>query len=155
MMEMQKAGFAVRDLTVRYADGNAHMTALSLVSADFPVEGVTAIIGESGSGKSTLGQALFGARPAGAEMTGRILFDGVDITALGQDVLRSRYWGKRWGIVPQLPRAALSPVHRIGRQIADVRRGAGRPAWDEAAYAALLERFGFDDPQRVLRSYPH
>ena len=155
MMEMQKAGFAVRDLTVRYADGNAHMTALCLVSADFPVGGVTAIIGESGSGKSTLGQALFGALPTGAEMTGRILFDGVDIAALGQEVLRSQYWGKRWGIVPQLPRAALSPVHRIGRQIKDVRSGAGRPAWGNAAYVALLERFGFDDPQRVLHSYPH
>ena len=103
MMEMQKAGFAVRDLTVRYADGNAHMTALCLVSADFPVGGVTAIIGESGSGKSTLGQALFGALPTGAEMTGRILFDGVDIAALGQEVLRSQYWGKCWGCRTSCP----------------------------------------------------
>ena len=148
-------GFAVRDLTVRYADGNTHMTALSHVRIDFPVGGVTAIIGESGSGKSTLGQALFGALPQGAKITGQILFDGVDVTALGQNVLRSRYWGKRWGIVPQLPRAALSPVHRIERQLADVRRGAGRSAWEAAQYEELLARFGFDDPQRVLRSYPH
>ena len=148
-------GFAVRDLTVRYADGNTHMTALSHVRIDFPVGGVTAIIGESGSGKSTLGQALFGALPQGAKITGQILFDGVDVTALGQNVLRSRYWGKRWGIVPQLPRAALSPMHRIERQLADVRRGAGRSAWEAAQYEELLARFGFDDPQRVLRSYPH
>ena len=152
---MQKKGFSVRDLTVRYADGNAHMTALADVSTDFPVGGVTAIIGESGSGKSTLGQALFGALPTGTEITGRILFDGVNVTALSQEVLRSQYWGKRWGIVPQLPRAALSPVHRIERQMADVRRGAGRPAWDTAQYEALLARFCFDDPMRVLRSYPH
>ena len=152
---MQKKGFSVRDLTVRYADGNAHMAALADVSADFPVGGVTAIIGESGSGKSTLGQALFGALPTGTEITGRILFDGVNVTALSQEVLRSQYWGKRWGLVPQLPRAALSPVHRIERQMADVRRGAGRPAWDTAQYEALLARFGFDDPMRVLRSYPH
>ena len=86
---MQKKGFSVHDLTVHYADGNAHMTALADVSADFPVGGVTAIIGESGSGKSTLGQALFGALPTGTEITGRILFDGVNVTALSQEVLRS------------------------------------------------------------------
>jgi len=155
MTDMQRQGFAVRDLTVRYVDGNAGMTALDHVSAGFPAGGVTAIIGESGSGKSTLGQALFGALPAGAEITGQVVFDGVDVTALGQEELRRHYWGKRWGIVPQLPRAALSPVHRIERQMADVRRGVGRPTWDTAQYEALLARFGFDDPMRVLRSYPH
>ena len=152
---MQEKGFAVRDLTVRYADGHAHMAALDHVSVDLPVGGVTAIIGESGSGKSTLGQVLFGALPPDAAVEGQVLFDGADVTALGRKELCSQYWGKRWGIVPQLPRAALSPVHRIVRQIADVRRGAGRSAWTAAQYEALLARFGFDDPARVLASYPH
>lgn len=146
-------GFAVHDLSVRYA-GEAH-AALDHVDVSFPAGGVAAIIGESGSGKSTLGQALFGALPEGAAVTGRILFGDVDVTACTREELRRDYWGKQWGIVPQLPRAALSPVHRIGRQLADVRRGAGRAPWEAAQYAALLARFGFDDPQRVLHSYPH
>jgi len=154
-MRGQQHAFAVHGLTVRYSDGAGGISALDHVDAVFPAGGVTAIIGESGSGKSTLGQALFGALPPGAAVEGQVLFGAADVTALGQEELRRRYWGKQWGIVPQLPRAALSPVHRIGRQMADVRRGAGRPAWDEAQYAALLARFGFDDPQRVLRSYPH
>ena len=146
-------GFAVHDLSIRYA-GEAH-AALDHVDVSFPAGGVAAIIGESGSGKSTLGQALFGALPEGAAVTGRILFGDVDVTACTREELRRDYWGKQWGIVPQLPRAALSPVHRIGRQLADVRRGAGRAPWEVAQYAALLARFGFDDPQRVLHSYPH
>lgn len=150
---MEQHTFAVHGLTVRYAGAEA--PAVDHADAVFPAGRVTAIIGESGSGKSTLGQALFGALPAGAAVHGQVLFGAADVTALGQEELRSRYWGKCWGIVPQLPREALSPVHRIGRQMADVRRGAGQPAWDEAQYAALLARFGFDDPQRVLRSYPH
>ena len=149
---MEQHTFAVHGLTVRYAGAEA--PAVDHADAVFPAGRVTAIIGESGSGKSTLGQALFGALPAGAAVHGQVLFGAADVTALGQEELRSKYWGKRWGIVPQLPREALSPVHRIGRQMADVRRGAGQPAWDEAQYAALLARFGFDDPQRVLRSYP-
>ena len=150
---MEQHTFAVHGLTVRYAGAEA--PAVDHADAVFPAGRVTAIIGESGSGKSTLGQALFGALPAGAAVHGQVLFGAADVTALGQEELRSKYWGKRWGIVPQLPREALSPVHRIGRQMADVRRGAGQSAWDEAQYAALLARFGFDDPQRVLRSYPH
>lgn len=153
MMEMQQEnGFAVHDLSVCYPDGSQ---ALDGVTTTFPAGSVTAIIGESGSGKSTLGQALFGALPKGTAVKGTVLFGDVDVTALTPENLRACYWGKAWGIVPQLPRAALSPVHRIGRQMADVRRGAGRPAWDEAAYVTLLKHFGFDDPQRVLHAYPH
>lgn len=151
-MTVQKNGFAVHDLTVCYPDG---VRALDTVRVSFPAGGVTAIIGESGSGKSTLGQALYGALPQGTAVSGKVLFGDVDVTACTAAELRARYWGKQWGIVPQLPRAALSPVHRIARQMADVRRGAGRPPWDEAAYAELLARFGFDDPQRVLHAYPH
>ena len=151
-MTAQKNGFAVHDLTVCYPNG---VRALDTVSVTFPAGGVTAIIGESGSGKSTLGQALYGALPQGTAVSGKVLFGDVDVTACTAAELRARYWGKQWGIVPQLPRAALSPVHRIGRQMADVRRGAGRPPWDEATYAELLARFGFDDPQRVLHAYPH
>lgn len=155
MTMMQQKGFVVHDLTVRYKGGTASSAALDHVSAALPAGGVTAIIGESGSGKSTLGQALFGALPADAETAGRVFYDGVDVTALDPRELRTRYWGMRWGIVPQLPRAALSPVHRIARQMADVRRGAGRSAWTAAQYETLLARFGFDDPARVLASYPH
>ena len=151
-MTAQENGFAVHDLTVCYPNG---VRALNGVSVTFPAGEVTAIIGESGSGKSTLGQALYGALPAGAQASGSIRFAGMDVLACPQAILRTQYWGKQWGIVPQLPRAALSPVHRIGRQLADVRRGAGRPPWDAAAYISLLERFGFDDPQRILHAYPH
>ena len=62
-------GFAVHDLSVRYA-GEAHAV-LDHVDVSFPAGGVTAIIGESGSGKSTLGPALFGAPPAGRAGRGR------------------------------------------------------------------------------------
>ena len=151
-MTAQKNGFAVHDLTVCYPNG---VRALDTVRVSFPAGGVTAIIGESGSGKSTLGQALYGALPQGTAVSGKVLFGDVDVTACTAAELRARCWGKQWGIVPQLPRAALSPVHRIGRQMADVRRGAGRPPWDEATYAELLARFGFDDPLRVLHAYPH
>ena len=151
-MKGQEKDFAVRGLTVAYAGG---VRALENVTVTLPAGGVTAIIGESGSGKSTMGQALLGALPQEAVVGGQVLYGAADVMGISREELRARYWGKRWGIVPQLPRAALSPVHRIGRQMADVRHGAGRAPWTEEAYAALLARFGFDDPLRVLHAYPH
>lgn len=149
------AGFEVRGLTVRYGTGAGAQIALSDITVSIAPGGVTAIIGETGSGKSTLGQALFGSLPAGAAVTGRVLFGDTEITALPHAVLRRRFWGRVWGVVPQMPRDALSPVRRVGSQAADVRRGAGRTPWAAEDYAQLLTSFGFDDPQRVLRSYPH
>ena len=93
-MRGQQHAFAVHGLTVRYSDGAGGISALDHVDAVFPAEGVTAIVGESGSGKSTLGQALFGALPPGAAVEGQVLFGAADVTALGQEELRRRYWGK-------------------------------------------------------------
>ena len=70
MTDMQRQGFAVRDLTVRYVDGNAGMTALDHVSADFPAGGVTAIIGESGDARP--GTLRCAARRSGDHGTGGV-----------------------------------------------------------------------------------
>ena len=56
-----------------------------------------AIVGPSGSGKSTLLGLIAG---LDAPTTGRILLDGVDITALGEDAL-ARLRGEKVGIVFQ------------------------------------------------------
>ena len=149
------AGFAVRSLTVRYSMGTGVQTALDNITVSIAPGGVTAIIGETGSGKTTLGSALFGSLPEEAVVTGQVFFDGEDVAALPRAEVRRRFWGKVWSVVPQLPRRALSPVHRIETQMADVRRGAGRAPWTEEEYVRLLAAFGFEDPVRVLRSYPH
>ena len=148
-------GFSVRSLSVCFSSARDGAAALSDVSADFLPGGATAIIGESGSGKSTLGQALFGCLPAGAKVTGQVIFGTQEVTALPKEELRRLFWGKTWNLVPQLPRAALSPVRRIGQQMADVRRGARRPPLHAEEARVLLEGFGLLDARRVLSAYPH
>ena len=148
-------GFSVRSLSVCFSSARDGAAALSDVSADFLPGGATAIIGESGSGKSTLGQALFGCLPAGAKVTGQVMFGTKEVTALSKAELRRLFWGKTWNLVPQLPRAALSPVRRIGQQMADVRRGARRPPLHAEEARVLLEGFGLLDARRVLSAYPH
>jgi ABC-type glutathione transport system ATPase component len=68
------------------------------------------IVGESGSGKTTLGRALLGlVRP----LAGSIVFDGGDITTLGEKARRPLR--RRMQMIFQDPMSSLNPRHTIGR----------------------------------------
>src|SRR3954447_17878586 len=72
------------DVTRRYGEGDAAVTALDGVSVEFPAGAFTAIMGPSGSGKSTLMHLLAGLdRPT----AGAVTLDGVELTTLNDDAL--------------------------------------------------------------------
>lgn len=83
----------LEDLYVQYTP--ALPMVLKGITCTFPGEKKIGVVGRTGSGKSTLIQALFRVvEPSG----GRILIDGVDISKIGLQDLRSRL-----GIIPQDP----------------------------------------------------
>ncbi len=72
------------------------------------------LVGESGCGKSTVGRTLLRLyKPTG----GRIVFDGQDITDLGERELQPLR--RRMQIVFQDPFASLNPRHSVGRIIGE------------------------------------
>jgi putative ABC transport system ATP-binding protein len=71
-------------LTRRYGQGDTAVEALRGVSLDIAEGRMTAIMGPSGSGKSTLMHLLAG---LDAPTEGRVVIDGVDITALSEKKL--------------------------------------------------------------------
>ncbi|HEV7861324.1 MAG TPA: dipeptide/oligopeptide/nickel ABC transporter permease/ATP-binding protein [Acidimicrobiia bacterium] len=112
------------------------------------------LVGESGCGKSTLGRAVLGVLPAVAERTGRVVVDGVDLTADDDAWRRAR--GDRLSLVFQDPATRLDPLQRVEAHFVELIR-AHRPGTSRADAASLagetLAAVGV--PPGRARQYPH
>ena len=108
------------------------------------------LVGESGCGKSTLGRAILRLYEP---TTGRISFDGEDISHLGEAELRSLR--RRMQMVFQDPFASLNPRHSVGRIIGEPLRAHRLARRRDAARRVheLLEIVGL--PRDAATRYPH
>jgi oligopeptide/dipeptide ABC transporter ATP-binding protein len=108
------------------------------------------LVGESGCGKSTVGRTLLRLyRPT----SGRIVFDGEDITSLGESELQPLR--RRMQIVFQDPFASLNPRHSVGRIVGEPLRvhGLTRGKATRGRVHQLLEIVGL--PADAATRYPH
>ena len=118
--------------------GTGSLTILHPLDLTIPAGRVAAITGPSGSGKSTLLGLIAG---LDAPSTGRIVIDGVDITALGEDAL-ARLRGRRIGFVFQffhlLPSLTAYENVLVPMEISGMAGAADRAR-------ALLDEVGLSD----------
>ncbi|MGH3116021.1 MAG: ABC transporter ATP-binding protein [Gaiellales bacterium] len=108
------------------------------------------LVGESGCGKSTVGRAILRLYEPTA---GRIIFDGKDITTLGEADLRPLR--RRMQMIFQDPYSSLNPRHSVGRMVSEPMRVhglSGRRA-SGARVRELLETVGL--PADAASRYPH
>jgi peptide/nickel transport system ATP-binding protein len=108
------------------------------------------LVGESGCGKSTVGRALLRLyEPTG----GRIVFDGQDITHLGESELRPLR--RRMQMVFQDPYASLNPRHSVGRMVGEPLKvhGLSRGRATSRKVRELLQIVGL--PTDAASRYPH
>ncbi|HEX6701415.1 MAG TPA: ABC transporter ATP-binding protein [Gaiellaceae bacterium] len=108
------------------------------------------LVGESGCGKSTVGRAILRLYEP---TDGRILFDGQDITRLGESDLRPLR--RRMQMVFQDPFASLNPRHSVGRIVGEPLRTHGLAGRREAATRVreLLGVVGL--PTDAASRFPH
>jgi peptide/nickel transport system ATP-binding protein len=112
------------------------------------------LVGESGCGKTTTVLAIMGLLPPNATVAGRLLLDGVDILAGGEDAIRPHRWNDI-AMVFQGAMNALNPVKPVGAQIVEPMELHGVAEGDEAARRAgeLLEMVGI--PPDAGARFPH
>lgn len=146
----------VEGLSVGYAGPRGTVRAVDGISLSVAGPGeAVGIIGESGSGKSSLALALMRTLPRNATMAaGRVLFQGRDITALGDEEFRRTVRWSGISMVTQGAQHALNPVITVGDQVAERLRSDGMGLGDARALVdGLLGRMGL--PAGTSRRYPH
>ncbi|WP_034590902.1 ABC transporter ATP-binding protein [Hamadaea tsunoensis] len=128
-----------------------HVKAVDGVSLSIPRGSTYGLVGESGCGKTTLGRALLRlVEPTG----GTAVFDGVDLTALGSNAMRTMR--RRLQMIFQDPLSSLDPRQNIESILTEGLATHGIGA-DRAARRALvgetLDAVGL--PRWALSRYPH
>ena len=148
----------LKDLNVTYAVGDQDVPAVRGVDLTLDPGGTLGVAGESGSGKSTVAMSVLRLLPRTAKITGEIVLDGEDVTAMKWGRLRAVRWAEA-SVVFQGAMHALNPVRRIGDQIAEPIRlhpPGGKPPTDaevDARVAELLTQV--DLPPGRAGAYPH
>ena len=146
----------VKALKVRFAAENQPVKAVDGV--DFRIEpGETfALLGESGSGKSVTALSITRLLPRTAEISGAVVFNGVDLLALPKKEMRS-FRGRHIAMIFQEPQTSLNPALTVGMQIGETlgqhRNLTGRAQKERVV--ELLEAVEIPDPALRLREYPH
>ncbi|YCK36707.1 ABC transporter ATP-binding protein [Actinomadura sp. ATCC 39365] len=130
--------------------GAGEFTAVDGVSFTIPRGRTVSVVGESGSGKSTTANLLLG---LDGITSGRILFDGTDLTSLGRRELFA--FRRRVQPVFQNPYASLDPRYTVEKSIAEPLRvhRVGTPAERARTVAELLEKVSL--PASVAERLPH
>ena len=114
-------------------------------------------MGESGSGKSVTVMTLMGlTRSPNARFAGSARLRGGDLVTASEEELE-RVRGKEIAMIFQDPISSLSPVMRIGDQIAEQIRAHEKVSKAEALdrAAGLMERVGIPHARARPRAYPH
>jgi peptide/nickel transport system ATP-binding protein len=146
----------ITDLRVSFPSEEGRIDAVRGVTYTVSDGEVLAIVGESGSGKSVSSLAVIGLLPEQARITGSIRFRGRELLGLGDREL-SRLRGSSISMVFQDPLSALTPVYRVGDQIAEALLAHGKMGRREAAKRAveLLDLVGIPDPEVRAKAFPH
>src|SRR5512141_1311606 len=143
-----KTYFYTEDGVVRAVDG---------VNFEVYPGEVLGLVGESGCGKSVTSLSIMRliSKPGRVD-EGEILLEGEDLLDLPEEEM-IKVRGNRISMIFQQPQTALTPVFKVGDQLAEVlnvHQDLGKEAGKKRA-VELLKMVGIPDPERRAEAYPH
>jgi len=117
---------------------------------------ILGLVGETGSGKSVTALSILKMIPEnGRIVEGKVLMHGNDLLTQNDEELR-KIRGAKVSIVFQDPSSSLNPVYTIRSQMCDMLSSHDAQVTNlENRLDELLREVGFQNPTRILDSYPH
>ncbi len=147
----------VEDLRVEFPSEDGVVHAVDGITYQVFPGKTLGIVGESGSGKTVSSLTTLGlTRLQGADVSGRILFEGRDLVKLSDGELRA-IRGNDIAMIFQDPLSALHPLYSVGKQLIETMQAHGDVSKKQAKARAieLLGLVGIPDPARRVDAYPH
>jgi peptide/nickel transport system ATP-binding protein len=147
----------VEDLVVEFHTEDGIVHAVDGISYEVQRGRTLGIVGESGSGKTVTSLTTLGlTRHQGAEISGRIMFEGRDLVALPEEELRA-IRGNEIAMIFQDPLSSMHPFFKVGSQLIEAVRAHQDVSKAQARTRAieLLGLVGIPDPARRVDNYPH
>lgn len=147
----------VSHLTLTLSDSSAKTPLVRDVSFVVRPNETYALVGESGCGKSLTALSLMRLLPEGVSVQeGSVLCGGRDLFTLTEREMNA-VRGAGISLIFQEPATSLNPVIRVGEQIREVLTLHPNVCPDASpeAVSRWLARVGFDDPERIAKSFPH
>jgi peptide/nickel transport system ATP-binding protein len=147
----------VEDLRVEFPTGDGVVHAVDGITYEVARGRTLGIVGESGSGKTVASLTTLGlTRVQGAQVSGRILFEGRDLVALSERELRT-IRGNDIAMVFQDPLSSLHPFFKVGAQLIEAVRAHQSVSKSAARSRAveLLDLVGIPDAARRVDDFPH
>ena len=118
---------------------------------------ILGLIGESGAGKSTLGKAAMGYTQPGCKIiSGKVIFDGVDLTGLNE-LQKRKIWGTKISYVAQSAAASFNPAHRLMDQTISAAKRLKINSTENLKKDAieLYRSLQLPEPENIGTRYPH
>jgi peptide/nickel transport system ATP-binding protein len=147
----------VEDLRVQFHTEDGVVHAVDGITYQVLPGRTLGIVGESGSGKTVSSLTTLGlTRYQGAEISGKILFEGRDLVQMEDEELRA-IRGNEIAMIFQDPLSSLHPLYKVGKQIIEAVRTHRDVSKKQARARAieLLGLVGIPDPANRVDQYPH
>ncbi len=154
---MAEVVLEIKDLETHFFTDAGVVKAVSGVNFSLEKGRSLGIVGESGSGKSVTALSIMRLiSPPGQIVAGEVLFQGQDLLKKSVKEM-TEIRGNDIAMIFQDPMTSLTPVLRVGEQLAEVIRLHQKVSKAEAWKLAveMLKKVGIPEAEDRVRRYPH